>query len=84
MKERYGSDFSTYVTENWTMSQLLESFAQSQGLILLRADGFGSSRWAVRISLANLNTDQYYQVGQRMIDQTALIYKEWTLLSKIH
>lgn len=77
---RYDKKFASYLTSHWTMSQLLERLAETKLLMLLRADGFGSNKWSVRISLANLETKKYYEVGQRIIDLMDTIHEEW----KVH
>ena len=45
--------------------------------MLLKADAFGSDKWSVRISLANLATNQYSEVGKRMIRLSEHIKEEW-------
>ena len=37
----------------------------------------GSDKWSVRISLANLATNQYSEVGKRMIRLSEHIKEEW-------
>lgn len=74
---RYGKDFSDYLRNNWTITQLLTSLAEKERLMLLKADAFGSSDWAVRVSLANLPTDQYSEVGKRMIRLVENIRQDW-------
>src|SRR5699024_4979738 len=76
---RYNNTFSDYITTNWTMSELLSRLAVKQQLMLLRADGFGSGKWAVRISLANLPTQKYLEVGKRIIELTDQMFEEWEI-----
>ena len=35
-------------------------------MILLAADGFASSKWGVRVSLANLEEGAYLRIGRAM------------------
>ena len=51
--------------------------SRKEKLMLLKADAFGSDKWSVRISLANLATNQYSEVGKRMIRLSEHIKEEW-------
>ncbi|WP_051237791.1 aspartate 4-decarboxylase [Lacticigenium naphthae] len=77
LENRYGISFSHYITKVWTMTQIITRFAETQQLMLLRADAFGSSKWSVRISLANLPTNQYKEVGKRIIDLSDQLHDDW-------
>jgi aspartate 4-decarboxylase len=55
----------------------LTSLAEKEQLMLLKANAFGSSEWAVRVSLANLATNQYPEVGKRIIRLTDTIRDQW-------
>ena len=35
-------------------------------IILLNGDGFASSRWGLRVSLANLNDESYLEIGKTL------------------
>ncbi|UQS84179.1 aspartate 4-decarboxylase [Bombilactobacillus thymidiniphilus] len=74
---RYGQDFRQYVTDKWTPTQLLVKLAETEHVMLLKTSPFGSDTWSVRISLANLATQQYKQIGQRLIHLLDSMYTEW-------
>ena len=38
----------------------------SKDIILLNGDGFASSRWGLRVSLANLNDESYLEIGKTL------------------
>ena len=76
-EKRYGPEFSSYLTKSWTITKVLTSLAEKEKLMLLKADAFGSDKWSVRISLANLATNQYSEVGKRMIRLSEHIKEEW-------
>lgn len=76
----YTRAFSDYITSTFTMSELLTRLAVHKKLMLLRADAFGSGKWSVRISLANLPSQKYAEVGKRIIELTDQMYKEWKTL----
>lgn len=75
--ERYGQAFSNYLKNNWTITKMLTALAEEEKLMLLKADAFGSDDWAVRVSLANLPTGEYQEVGKRMIRLVEKIRSQW-------
>ena len=42
---------------------MLYDLAKDHGVILLNGDGFASSKWSIRVSLANLKDGAYPQIG---------------------
>ena len=77
MKKRYGSEFRDYVETNWTMTDIVAQLAQEERLNLLKSEAFGSSRWTVRVSLANLETEAYAEVGERIASMMDRMHTEW-------
>ncbi|MGM0240599.1 aspartate 4-decarboxylase [Enterococcus sp. AZ103] len=76
-EKRYGTDFSNYLSQRWNVTKFLTTLAQNEQLMLLKANAFGSDDWSVRISLANLATNQYSEVGDRIIRLSEKIKDEW-------
>ena len=76
-EKRYGKEFTTYLKKRWTMTKVLISLAEKEQLMLLKADAFGSDDWSVRVSLANLATNQYSEVGRRIIRLSERLKDEW-------
>jgi aspartate 4-decarboxylase len=76
-EKRYGADFSNYLKKRWTITKVLTALAEKEQLMLLKADAFGSDDWSVRISLANLATNQYSEVGKRIIRLSERLREEW-------
>lgn len=77
VRKRYGQAFATYLKKSWTVTKILTILAEKEQLMLLKANAFGSGEWAVRVSLANLSTNQYAEVGERIIHLTESIRDEW-------
>jgi aspartate 4-decarboxylase len=77
LKKRYGNHFARFIQENWTMTELVAKLAEEERLMLLKAEAFGSSKWTVRVSLANLPTEEYEEVGKRISALTDRLYEEW-------
>ncbi|GEK91625.1 aspartate 4-decarboxylase [Alkalibacterium kapii] len=79
LKKRYGTDFKSFVQENWTMTDIVAKLADEEQLMLLKAEAFGSSKWTVRVSLANLKTQAYKEVGDRVASMMDRLYKNWKM-----
>ncbi|WP_159721536.1 aspartate 4-decarboxylase [Enterococcus sp. CSURQ0835] len=77
IRKRYGKAFAEYIKEDWTITKVLTSLAEQEKLMLLKANAFGSAEWSIRVSLANLATNQYAEVGKRIINLTETIHNEW-------
>lgn len=61
---KYGEDFTYYLSNNYSPFEALYDLAEKHSVVLLNGDGFASSKWSLRVSLANLNDDAYEQIGQ--------------------
>ncbi|MFC6463929.1 aspartate 4-decarboxylase [Marinilactibacillus sp. GCM10026970] len=78
LKEKYEESFVEYIQTNWSMTDIVTKLAREEQLMLLKSEAFGSSKWTVRVSLANLPTKTYTEIGQRitnMIDRMYLSFK---------
>ncbi|WP_195467168.1 aspartate 4-decarboxylase [Clostridium sp. D43t1_170807_H7] len=62
----YGIEASEYIENNYTPFDILYSLAKNYSTVLLNGDGFASSRWGLRVSLANLNSEAYFKIGQTL------------------
>ena len=79
--EHYNSEFAKYLETEWSTVDFLTELARKEHVILLRTAPFGSDLWSVRISLANLHTHEYGELGERIIhfvDQIYLKFLEQT------
>lgn len=77
MADRYGASFAAHVREEWTVTDFLTRLAEEEHLMLLKTDAFGSGEWTVRVSLANLATEHYAEVGSRIVTLTDCIHQEY-------
>lgn len=62
----YGINFAKFIEENYTPFDILYDLAKNYSIILLNGDGFASSRWGLRVSLANLNDESYLKIGKTL------------------
>lgn len=82
LEKRFGADFSAYLTNRWTITKVLTLLAEKERLMLLKSDAFGSKPWAIRISLANLDTDDYLEVGKRILRLSEYLKEDWLAYKK--
>ena len=76
-EKRYGPEFSLF-NEIVDDHKSINLFSRKRKInAFKKADAFGSDKWSVRISLANLATNQYSEVGKRMIRLSEHIKEEW-------
>ena len=74
----YGADFFTWLKKNYDSLDIVVRLAQDTGVVLMDGHGFDAPEWSVRVSLANLNADDYIAIGQRlsaMLDEYAEVWK---------
>ena len=62
----YGADFFTWLKKNYDSLDIVVRLAQDTGVVLMDGHGFDAPEWSVRVSLANLNADDYIAIGQRL------------------
>lgn len=77
LEKRYGHAFRSFVQETWTMTDIVAKLAEEEQLMLLKAEAFGSSKWTVRVSLANLETEAYKEIGTRVSDMMDRMHSDW-------
>ncbi|WP_055264294.1 aspartate 4-decarboxylase [Clostridium disporicum] len=76
-REKYDNGFAEYIEANYRPLDIIYTLANNFSIILLNGDGFASSEWSLRVSLANLNDDSYYIIGSsinQMLDNLATKY----------
>lgn len=75
--KEYGQAFASYIESQYTLLDIIYNLAHDHGIILLRADGFASSKWGLRVSLANLENEEYLIIGKILREIFMTIVKEW-------
>lgn len=76
-RNKFNEDFSNYILSNYTPFDILYDLAKNYSVILLNGDGFASSEWSLRVSLANLNDNCYYIIGKVLKKILDDLLKEW-------
>jgi aspartate 4-decarboxylase len=65
-RRTYGDDFMAFVGEERQPLDVVIQLAKRFGTVLLNGSGFGGPPWSVRVSLANLDDDDYIAIGQHL------------------
>jgi aspartate 4-decarboxylase len=65
-REKYGQEFVDYMVKNYEPVDFLFRVAELSSVVLMDGGGFGGPPWSVRVSLANLNDEDYAQIGNYM------------------
>ncbi len=74
----YGADFFAWLKKNYDSLDIVVRLARDTGVVLMDGAGFDAPAWSVRVSLANLDADDYAVIGQRiaaMLDEYARAWK---------
>lgn len=67
-EERYGADFVAWLRESRTEIDFLNDLAAKKGVVLMYGPGFSAPDGTVRISLANLNAEDYVEIARRLFE----------------
>ncbi|MCC6427012.1 MAG: bifunctional aspartate transaminase/aspartate 4-decarboxylase [Phycisphaerales bacterium] len=72
-----GDDFMDYVNEHSGPLNLFFRLATDFHTVLLNGSGFGGPPWSVRVSLANLNDEDYVQIGKSLAQICREAEQKW-------
>ena len=78
-ESRYGADFAAWLKKSRTEIDFLNDLARKEGVVLMYGPGFSAPEGTVRISLANLNTEDYVEIARRLyelLDDYAAEYEQ--------
>jgi aspartate 4-decarboxylase len=76
-KENFGQDFVDYIREHHDPLEIVLGLARKYGTVLLNGSGFDGPPWAARVSLANLDTDDYAAIGQHLKEVAQIAVDKW-------
>jgi aspartate 4-decarboxylase len=65
-KNAYGQEFFDYLSANYEPVDFLFRVAEKSSVVLMDGGGFGGPKWSIRVSLANLDDEDYAQIGNTM------------------
>ncbi len=76
-RHRHGQEFVDYMVANYEPVDFLFRIAEKSGVVLMDGGGFGGPPWSIRISLANLNDEDYAAIGTYMRDAALEYVDAW-------
>jgi aspartate 4-decarboxylase len=76
-RHTFGEEFTKYVEAHHDPLEIVMALAQRHGTVLLNGGGFEGPPWAARVSLANLNAEDYKQVGRDLREIADKAVQRW-------
>ena len=64
----YGAEFADWLRAEKTQIDFLNDLARRKGVVLMYGPGFSAPDGTVRVSLANLNTEDYVEIARRLFE----------------
>jgi aspartate 4-decarboxylase len=74
---KYGKDFAKYMVKNFEPVDFLFRVAELSSVVLMDGGGFGGPPWSIRVSLANLDDEDYAQIGNFMRKAAEQYVEAW-------
>ena len=81
-RSAYGKEFVDYLVENYEPVDLLFRVAEKSSVVLMDCGGFGGPPWSVRVSLANLDDEDYAQIGHYLREAAEEYVAAWKASGK--
>jgi len=75
---RYGSQFTDYLRKTYSPLDFLLRLAAEKYTVLLPGYGFAGPKWSIRVSLANLNDEDYITIGKNISDVMNEFHSSWS------
>lgn len=76
-RKENGEEFVKFLTDNYNPLDIVIRLARETGVVLLNGGGFSGPAWSVRVSLANLNKEDYTQIGKAIRNILEEYVGEW-------
>jgi aspartate 4-decarboxylase len=76
-RNNVGQEFAEYVRQHHDPLDIVLSLARKYGTVLLNGSGFDGPPWSVRVSLANLEHQDYVEIGDRLRDVIDTAVAKW-------
>jgi aspartate 4-decarboxylase len=75
--DKYGKEFTQWKQDNISDIDFLNDLAERKGVVLMYGPGFDAPEGNVRISLANLNSEDYAEIASRVMELLEEYYKDY-------
>jgi len=73
----FGPEFIEYLEAHHDPLEIVLALARKRGTVLLNGSGFDGPPWSARVSLANLNTEEYQSIGRDLREVAARAVELW-------
>jgi aspartate 4-decarboxylase len=78
----YGKDFANCLMKTYSPLDILMHLARTYVTVLLPGEGFAGPKWSIRVSLANLNDDDYTTIGKNIRTTMEEFHANWKAARK--
>jgi aspartate 4-decarboxylase len=76
-QKHFGDDFSRFIEEHHDPLDIVLALARRFGTVLLNGSGFDGPPWSARVSLANLDTEAYVEIGRHLREVFDYAVAQW-------
>ena len=76
-RQTFGEDFASYLSAHRDPLEIVFALARKRGTVLLNGSGFDGPPWAARVSLANLDADDYRAIGRDLREVAEKAVEQW-------
>lgn len=66
--KNYGNEFVAFLEKNFEPVDIVFRLAEKSSIVLLNGGGFAGPEWSVRVSLANLENNDYKIIGKELAE----------------
>ncbi|WP_203558202.1 aspartate 4-decarboxylase [Bacteroides sp. 214] len=75
--KKYGKEFVAFLEKNFEPVDIVFRLAEKSSIVLLNGGGFAGPEWSVRVSLANLNDEDYSIIGKELSETMQEYVNAW-------
>ncbi|NDV46470.1 aspartate 4-decarboxylase [Paludibacter sp. 221] len=75
--KNYGKDFVEFLNKNFEPVDIVFRLAEKSSIVLLNGGGFAGPEWSVRVSLANLEEEDYCIIGKELHETMQEYVSAW-------
>jgi aspartate 4-decarboxylase len=76
-RHAFGEGFTEYIRAHHDPLEIVLALARRHGTVLLNGSGFAGPPWAARVSLANLDKEDYASIGRDLRDIALKAVQSW-------
>lgn len=78
-ERNYGQEFVKFLEKNFEPVDIVFRLAEKSHIVLLNGGGFAGPEWSVRVSLTNLNEEDYKIIGQQLSETMQEYVRGWKI-----